>query len=175
MRGMVVLIMFSGFRQDVVIVLILTAWWALVLTVPFLSVLNLVRRARTGLWSTPRWFLRLTLTSGYVGTIAWVHGALSTPFLETFQDACAKASTDVEIHILFDRAYYEGNREEYARIFPLHARCNADFDFVPVWVNPTVGLCLVLIAAGLVGIVWTAVRHRRVVSRNEPDRWASPT
>lgn len=174
MRGMVVLIMFSGFRQDVVVVLILIAWWALVLTLPIFSVLNLVRRARAGLWSTPRWFLRLTLTSGYVGTIAWVHGALSTPFFETFQDACARASTDGENPVLFDRVHYEGNPEEYARIFPLHARCNAGFDFVPAWVNPTVGICFALIAAGLVGIVWTAVRRRRVVSRSEPGPSVSP-
>lgn len=47
---------------------------------------------------------------------------------------------------MYDPVYRHLNRQEPGRYFPLHNKCNADYDAVPLWVNPGVVL-LVLLAA----------------------------
>lgn len=152
--------MFTGFRQDVVVFLFLIVVWTGVLALPFFSVLNLVGKVRAGVWRTPRWFLRVGITATYVAAFAWTWGFLSMPWFQPLEEACSVAAVDEKVPFIFDRAFFEANWEGNDSLFPLQARCAADFDFVPAWVNPTVGVCLLLVVASLIGIVWTAVRRQ---------------
>ncbi|MER7485652.1 hypothetical protein ABTY20_07000 [Streptomyces sp. NPDC126497] len=61
----------------------------------------------------------------------------------------------------YDRAYRRENFEEYTRWFPLHDRCHAGYDLVPVWVNPVLVVLPVLALLCLAGAVGlTVVRLR---------------
>lgn len=61
----------------------------------------------------------------------------------------------------YDDAYRAQHAGEMDRWFPLHNKCNADFDLVPAWVNPALVIFAGLLAAGLVAAVTVAVTHIR--------------
>ncbi|MFF0160185.1 hypothetical protein ACFYRY_22020 [Streptomyces sp. NPDC005263] len=61
----------------------------------------------------------------------------------------------------YDRAYRRANFDEYTQWFPLHDKCNAGYDLVPGWVNPTLVVLPVLAVACLAYAVRLAVLHRR--------------
>ena len=126
------------------------AFWIVVWAFPFFSLCTLSWRARADGWRTPRWFLLAAAASAYVAAVAWLRGLAVYPvLLVTLSDVCASNAQ------YLNDEYREDHHDEYVRLFPLHARCNADFDLVPSWVNPTVGLCLVLLAISLIGLVRT--------------------
>ncbi|CAM5513907.1 Integral membrane protein OS=Streptomyces fumanus OX=67302 GN=GCM10018772_38650 PE=4 SV=1 [Streptomyces fumanus] len=52
--------------------------------------------------------------------------------------------------VRFDDKWNDALYAESQQFFPLHARCNADVDLVPAWINPTI-IALVLLAAALLG------------------------
>jgi hypothetical protein len=65
----------------------------------------------------------------------------------------------------FDDKWNDAHYAESQRLFPLHARCNADVDLVPAWINPTI-IALVLLSVALLGTalhlaVRTFVRGRK--------------
>lgn len=45
-------------------------------------------------------------------------------------ETCAKAGQ------ILDQSYRQQNWQEPSQIFPLHNKCNANYDMVPIWVNP---------------------------------------
>lgn len=68
----------------------------------------------------------------------------------------------------YDDDYRRDHYREPSQIFPLHNKCNASYDLVPAWVNPTLVL-LALVAVGslvigvnllIVSLVRTVARHR---------------
>ncbi|CAM5645998.1 Integral membrane protein OS=Streptomyces fumanus OX=67302 GN=GCM10018772_38650 PE=4 SV=1 [Streptomyces fumanus] len=60
--------------------------------------------------------------------------------------------------VRFDDKWNDAHYAESQQFFPLHARCNADVDLVPAWINPTI-IALVLLAAALLGAaLFLAVR-----------------
>jgi len=61
-------------------------------------------------------------------------------------------------HQRFDRAYLDQNWRETSQFFPMHSRCNADYDLVPGWVNPALVIFAVFAVACLVGAAAATVR-----------------
>ncbi|WP_405686527.1 hypothetical protein [Streptomyces sp. NBC_00057] len=61
----------------------------------------------------------------------------------------------------YDSAYREENWQEPSRLFPLHNKCNASYDLVPAWINPTI-VCLAVATAGclITAVVMTATHSR---------------
>ncbi|MFB7373173.1 hypothetical protein ACFC0D_25375 [Streptomyces sp. NPDC056222] len=64
------------------------------------------------------------------------------------REACGLAGQD------YDEAYRAEHWQEPSRLFPLHNKCNASFDLVPAWINPTL-VCLT-VAAGACAITGMA-------------------
>ncbi|MDJ1136806.1 hypothetical protein [Streptomyces iconiensis] len=72
----------------------------------------------------------------------------------------------------YDAGYRQQHAGEMDHWFPLHNKCNADFDLVPGWVNPVVAICAGLVAAGVITAAVAAVAHialRRKQRRCPPD------
>ncbi|WP_326754579.1 hypothetical protein OIE73_25330 [Streptomyces hirsutus] len=48
---------------------------------------------------------------------------------------------------------------QFQRLFPLHNKCNAEYDLVPAWVNPAIvnRVAFVLLATAV--LLWFGVRH----------------
>ncbi|MFF1544289.1 hypothetical protein [Streptomyces sp. NPDC058291] len=75
----------------------------------------------------------------------------------------------------YDDVYRAEHWREPSQVFPLHNRCNASYDLVPAWVNPTLVL-LALLAAGslvigvnlLVVVLWRTFGGRRGRSGGRP-------
>ena len=61
----------------------------------------------------------------------------------------------------FDDDYRSEHLRETSRVFPLHNKCNASYDLVPIWVNPAL-VCLTLLAVGclITAVVRTVARFR---------------
>ncbi|AEW99223.1 hypothetical protein [Streptantibioticus cattleyicolor] len=105
----------------------------------------------TGGWRSPGWFagtagLCLVLTG-----VTWLVGALSGTSLSR-EKSCHAAGAD------YDRAYQHDHWREASRWFPLHNKCNATYDLVPAWVNPT------LVALPVAAVVCAGVAVRLAVA-----------
>ncbi|MFI2426237.1 hypothetical protein ACH5A7_19410 [Streptomyces sp. NPDC018955] len=109
----------------------------------------------SGTWrGSPAWFgwsavlLLLGAGAGYlVGSLA---GASLDP-----EEACHRAGQT------YDRAYRRAHFEEYTRWFPLHDKCHAGYDLVPVWVNPVLVVLPVLALLCLARAVGLTVKRLR--------------
>ncbi|MEV1020186.1 hypothetical protein [Streptomyces sp. NPDC050264] len=106
----------------------------------------------------PGFWFGLSITAGVVLVLTWLWGALSGGL------DVAETCTVVEGQ-RFDGNYRQELGQQPSGPFPLHNMCNASYDLVPGWVNPTLA-CLAIIAAGaLIGAVLTAAIHvRRALS-----------
>ena len=66
----------------------------------------------------------------------------------------------------YDEAYRAEHWREPGRWFPLHDKCNAYFDLVPVWVNPAVViLATVTVACAVVSMVAIGTKINRSAPR----------
>ncbi|MFD3736013.1 hypothetical protein [Streptomyces sp. NPDC058632] len=79
---------------------------------------------RDGSWQRPPWWARLWSLALFVGFADWVRGALGGGL--DVGEACAYAH-----HQTYDSACRPAHVEEFQRLFPLHNRCNAEYDPVP--------------------------------------------
>ncbi|CAL9567841.1 hypothetical protein SUDANB176_04777 [Streptomyces sp. enrichment culture] len=72
----------------------------------------------------------------------------------------------------FDPDYRGEHLDEPLRVFPLHNKCNASYDLVPAWINPTL-VCLAVTATGcfVSGTVAVVARFRARVgwARRRPE------
>lgn len=68
----------------------------------------------------------------------------------------------------FDRDFWAEHLEESRRLFPLHSRCNAEYDLVPSWVNPTIVCLTGLAAACLIASLCLGLRGRLRSRRQHP-------
>jgi hypothetical protein len=105
-----------------------------------------------------------TLSAVFIGCtlpVAWLFGALSGGL--DVQETCALRGQT------YDHAYRAEHWSEPSQFFPLHNKCNAAYDLVPFWVNPTL-VCLAVLAAGsLVMAITTAVRRaKRLAAESRP-------
>ncbi len=64
--------------------------------------------------------------------------------------------------------YRAGHWREPGQIFPMHKRCNANYDLVPGWVNPALVVFLALWAVCLTGFIVNL--RRAAVERSRPAR-----
>ncbi|MER7461123.1 hypothetical protein [Micromonospora sp. NPDC126480] len=131
---------------------------ALLVAAPGLLVLWLWGRPLVdGRWRTPGWFLATAGLCVVAAAGTWFVGAFSGSSLDP-EESCHAAGTT------YDSAYRSTHREEPSRLFPLHNRCNATYDLVPAWVNPTLVLLLLLTTTCLVAAVWL-IADRRAKAR----------
>jgi hypothetical protein len=83
----------------------------------------------------------------------WVAGAFAGGL--DAGEACQRAGEP------YDDAYRSAHWREPSQAFPLHNRCNAGHDLVPLWVNPLLDLLAVVALAGVaLAIVRTVVAIR---------------
>ena len=52
-------------------------------------------------------------------------------------------------------------------VVSLSNKCNADYDLVPAWVNPTVAVFFLLFVVSAAGLVWTTAHRIRKTSREK--------
>ncbi|MFD9392488.1 hypothetical protein ACFWBB_17770 [Streptomyces sp. NPDC060000] len=76
----------------------------------------------------------------------------------------------------FDDDYRAEHWREPSQVFPLHNKCNASYDLVPAWVNPTLVL-LALLAVGslIIGVGLLIVALSRTVARYRARSGGRPT
>ncbi|MFI7277918.1 hypothetical protein [Streptomyces sp. NPDC049879] len=72
--------------------------------------------------------------------------------------------------VRFDDEWNSAHYRESGRLFPVHARCSADVDLVPSWVNPALVALALLSLACLGAAVALGVRNAaRRLRRTRPD------
>ncbi|MFD7102746.1 hypothetical protein [Streptomyces celluloflavus] len=74
----------------------------------------------------------------------------------------------------YDAAYRSQHAEEMDRWFPLHNKCNSDFDLVPAWLNPALVIFAVLLAAGIITVAVVAVTHFRTARIKNEEKHMTP-
>lgn len=110
-------------------------------------------RLFTGRWRTPGWLLATTGLCVVAAAGTWFIGALSGGLDP--EEACHAVGAT------YDRDYRSAHWREPSRWFPMHNRCNAEHDLVPVWVNPGVVILLLAATTCLAGAVWLTVASRQ--------------
>ncbi|MFI7316884.1 hypothetical protein [Streptomyces venezuelae] len=137
-----------------------------------MSILLILIAVLIGLWCyplfagnwrrSPLWFainaVALLLGAGVTYLIGALAGGLDTG------EECQNAGQ------AYDSAYRSAHFREFQRWYPLHEKCNAGYDLVPAWVNPTLIVLPVLAALCLAYSVRLAVIHRRTKKKQATSR-----
>ncbi|WP_422771989.1 hypothetical protein ACN28C_02455 [Plantactinospora sp. WMMC1484] len=97
-------------------------------------------------WRSPGSWVRFAVL-GATGTLLVYGIGLFSGFAHEIDETCHRLGEE------YDDAYRAERWREPGRWFPLHNRCNADYDLVPAYVNPS----LVVLAAVAVGCAAVAV------------------
>ncbi|MFI6874407.1 hypothetical protein ACIBL6_13270 [Streptomyces sp. NPDC050400] len=114
---------------------------------------------RTRLWWNPGFWFGSTALAVLLLAPIWFWGAFSGG-LDVAETCALQAGQE------YDQDYRSAHWRETSRAFPLHNRCNADYDLVPAWVNPTLAVLAVVVAGSLVAtVVTTTVHVRRALAR----------
>ncbi|MGW3495334.1 hypothetical protein [Streptomyces sp. NPDC001020] len=149
-------------------VVIFVAWlvWNL------LNVFRIVGGLRNGSWRRPMWWTRLCSLSLFAGLASWLRGV--------FVGGLDVGETCQFVHHEhYDSAYRNAHAEEFHKLFPLHDKCNAHYDMVPAWVNPTIVICTAVGLVAIAALVWFGTAHlatwasrsaRRPTGSSEGDR-----
>ncbi|MBG0569294.1 hypothetical protein [Actinoplanes aureus] len=111
----------------------------------------------TGRWRRPGWFVATAVLGVLAAAVTWFIGAFAGGLDP--EESCHTSGTT------YDPAYRAAHWREPSRWFPLHDRCNADYDLVPAWVNPALVLLAVLVAACLGMAARLAAVHHRARKR----------
>lgn len=99
------------------------------------------------------WFANMIVALVFAAAF-WLYGAFSGG-LNNAETCTARGQT-------WDREYRRSNWEEAGRYFPLHNKCNADYDLIPFWINPAVAfLTLLALAFAAASFVSLTLRLRR--------------
>ncbi|WP_329040313.1 hypothetical protein OHT61_20860 [Streptomyces sp. NBC_00178] len=125
----------------------------LVLAVFVLSVWKTARGLSARRWERPGWWVFPAVVLTGLGCVVWFVGVFSGGL--DVREACASRGAG------YDDAYRSESWREPSRWFPLHNRCNAGFDLVPAWVNPTLVAIALLLVGCAAGAVATAVIGRK--------------
>ena len=134
---------------------------SLVAATPTLLVLWLWGRSLfSGRWRTPGWFIGTAALCVTAAAVTWFVGAFAGASLDPVE-ACHAAGTT------YDAAYHSVHFRESSRWFPLHDKCNANYDLVPAWVNPTLVLLLLLTTTCLGAAIWLATANQRTKKDKE--------
>jgi hypothetical protein len=98
------------------------------------------------------WFGLALLSVLALGSVFFV--GLAAPGLDV-REKCELAGQTL------DMVYREQHSGEPGQFFPLHDKCNADYDLVPGWINPALVFFAVLAAALLLGFLVSATTVTR--------------
>ncbi|WP_405769106.1 hypothetical protein [Streptomyces sp. NBC_01538] len=103
-----------------------------------------------------------------LGPLAWLALAVASSFLlgityfigmfsggHELDETCASVGQTV------DQRYRDEHWREPGQWFPLHNKCNAGYDLVPVWVNPAVVILASLFVVCVGAAVWSAATRRQ--------------
>ncbi|NEA66459.1 hypothetical protein [Streptomyces sp. SID12488] len=109
------------------------------------------------------------------GLLAWGVALVASPFLlgitffvgifsggHEIDETCASLGQPL------DDQYRAEHWREPGQWFPLHNKCNADYDLVPVWVNPAIVVLTLLIVVCMGIGMWLAVA--RLVAKRQAKR-----
>ncbi|MFI1869372.1 hypothetical protein [Streptomyces jumonjinensis] len=99
-------------------------------------------------------WLALAIASTVLLGVTWLMGVFSSGLDIT--ETCASVGRPL------DRAYHDEHLEEAQRWFPLSSKCDADYDLVPVWVNPAIVVLSSLSVACVGATVWSAASRLRM-------------
>lgn len=124
------------------------------LAVPAVSTVKLIGALRTGTWKRPGWFAHATWTTFLLTALIWLKGVFSGGL-------DSETSCTVGHHQPFDEVYRQAHRADLFRLFPLSNKCNADYDLVPIWVNPLLVVFFLLFVASVAGFLWTTAHQLR--------------
>ncbi|MCP9956614.1 hypothetical protein [Streptomyces sudanensis] len=106
------------------------------------NVFRIATDFRGGSWRRPLWWARVGSIALFAGLMTWIWGK--------FRGGLdARKTCQFVHHEYYDRAYRDAHAVEFDRLFPLHNKCNAHFDLVPAWVNPSIMLCAALVLAAV--------------------------
>lgn len=145
----------GGDSYEVIEYVISLAWVCLLALAPGWSLWQLVRGVHRGSWCTPGWFGRATWTSLYLAVGTWLWGLFSQSGIADAEDVCRYHGQP------YDAVYVDTHGEAAMRLFPLSEPCNASYDLVPMWVNPTFVVFTVVFASSLGGMVVTLLQRRQ--------------
>ena len=98
------------------------------------------------------WLANMIVALAFTGAF-WLYGALSGGF-DTPQECESRGQP-------LDTEYRRLNWEEPGRYFPLHNKCNADYDLVPFWLNPALVFLALLALAFAAAFVLSLSRWRK--------------
>ncbi|WRZ90265.1 hypothetical protein OHB54_15030 [Streptomyces sp. NBC_01007] len=113
----------------------------------------------------PLLWLLLSLVSCFGLFVTWFLGAFSGGL--DVRETCELLEGQT-----YDPAYRDENWQEPSRLFPLHNKCNASYDLVPVWINPTIVILAVATAGCLITAVVMTATYSRMTQRlqRSPER-----
>lgn len=124
------------------------------------SVFRMVTGLRDRSWRRPLWWARVCSVSLFAGLSVWTWGVFRTGL--DVRETCQFVH-----HVHYDRAYRDAHAAEFQRFFPLHNRCNAHFDLVPAWVNPSLAVCAVISIVAIAVLVKFGITHLTRSPRKE--------
>ncbi|MFI5491865.1 hypothetical protein [Actinoplanes sp. NPDC051859] len=102
-----------------------------------------------------RHWLPVSVLTGMSTVLVYLYGFFSLAW-DIFED-CQRHNQP------FDQAYRSEHPQEPGRWFPLHDKCNANFDLVPAWVNPAV---VTLATATVISLIITVVAGGAKIGRS---------
>ncbi|ANW20776.1 hypothetical protein [Streptomyces clavuligerus] len=139
------------------ILLLPTAWFAWNVW----NVVQLFKALGERFWTQPMWWVRALSVSLFLGAAAWLFGAV--PGGLDVAETCV-----LNHHQAYDSAYRSAHSEDFDRLFPLSNKCNASYDLVPAWVNPTVAACFAIAVLSVIALGCLGVSRASAAMRGEP-------
>ncbi|MER5192973.1 hypothetical protein ACWD3J_04095 [Streptomyces sp. NPDC002755] len=108
---------------------------------------------------TPVFWLTLSALSCVGLFLTWFWGAWSGGL--DVAETCALLKGQK-----YDDAYRTEHWREPSQVFPLHNKCNASYDLVPAWINPTlVVLALLAVGSLIAGVCLLTAAALRAITR----------
>ena len=99
-----------------------------------------------------------------LGPLAWMALAVASSFLlgVTFLVGMFSGGHEIDetcaaLGRPMDEQYRAEHWREPGQWFPMHNKCNADYDLVPMWVNPAIVVLTLLIVVCVGAGLWSAV------------------
>jgi hypothetical protein len=124
------------------------------------SLFCIVTGLRDRSWRHPLWWTRVCSVALFAGLVTWILGV--------FRGGLDVRKTCQFVHHeYYDRAYRDAHAAEFQKFFPLHNKCNAHFDLVPAWVNPSITVCAVIAMAAVAVLLKFGIAHLTRFSRKE--------
>jgi hypothetical protein len=102
----------------------------------------------------PSVWLKLILLSAFLLVLVFLQG-LSAGGLDV-AEACALRAGQP-----YDHQYHSNHPYEQLQLFPLTSKCNAAYDLVPPWINPTLAILALLTASFFVAMLVAMSRRLR--------------